>query len=122
MACAVMVTAEMCFAQTGHQPPSPSVYVERAVLVDKSPVRQYVGMVEAIQHVDVMPRVTGWLLKTSFAEGSLVKKGDLLLTFDEKAIAEKYDTATTLVITNHEEFEDITITLDDDFINFFQQT
>lgn len=83
MACAVMVTAEMCFAQTGHQPPSPSVYVERAVLVDKSPVRQYVGMVEAIQHVDVMPRVTGWLLKTSFAEGSLVKKGDLLFELED---------------------------------------
>ena len=43
-------------------------------------------------------------------QGDNVKKGDLLLTFDENAIAEKYDTVTALVITNHEEFEDITIT------------
>lgn len=43
-------------------------------------------------------------------QGETVRKGDLLLTFDEPAIAEKYDTVTTLVITNHEDFEDITIT------------
>lgn len=49
-------------------------------------------------------------------QGETVKKGDLLLTFDEKAIAEKYDTVTTLVVTNHEEFEDITITADDALI------
>jgi len=46
-------------------------------------------------------------------QGEVVKKGDLLLTFDEPAIAEKYDTVTALVITNHEKFDDITITLDD---------
>lgn len=81
--CAVTMTAGMCLAQTGRQALPPSVYVGRAVLVERSPVRQYVGMVEAIQHVDVMPRVTGWLLKTSFSEGTLVKKGDLLFEFED---------------------------------------
>lgn len=46
-------------------------------------------------------------------QGETVKKGDLLLTFDEPAIAENYDTVTALVITNHEEFDDITIKTDD---------
>ena len=44
-------------------------------------------------------------------QGDRVKKGDLLLEFDEPAIRETYDTTTPVVVTNASEFGRITIAL-----------
>lgn len=69
---------------------------------------------ELLVHVGIdTVKLQGKYFTAHKEQGEEVKKGDLLLTFDEPAIAANYDTVTTLVITNHEEFEDITITLDE---------
>ncbi len=46
-------------------------------------------------------------------QGDRVKKGELLLEFDEPAIRAQYDTTTPVVVTNHTEFGKITISLGD---------
>ncbi len=39
---------------------------------------EFVGRVEAIEHVDIRARVTGFLQQVLFKEGNLVKEGDIL--------------------------------------------
>ena len=39
---------------------------------------EYVGRVEAIEHVDIRARVTGFLQQVLFKEGDVVKEGDIL--------------------------------------------
>ena len=49
-------------------------------------------------------------------QGDRIRKGELLLEFDEAAIREKYDTTTPVVVTNAAEFGKITIALGDQVI------
>lgn len=46
------------------------------------------------------------------SQGDRIRKGELLLEFDEPAIREKYDTTTPVVVTNAAEFGKITVVLD----------
>lgn len=46
--------------------------------------KQYSGHLEAVEHVDVRPQVSGVLTAVHFKDGSLVRKGDLLFTIDPR--------------------------------------
>lgn len=59
------------------------VVVAPVELVHETAPKRYVGFVESIHHVDVMPRVTGTLLKIHFQEGALVKEGALLYELED---------------------------------------
>ncbi len=61
----------------------PAVVVGKPVTLSETSPKRYVGSVETIRHVDVMPRVTGNLLKTHFTEGSIVKEGELLYELED---------------------------------------
>jgi len=63
--------------------PPPTVPVMPVRKVAEAAPKRYAGAVEAIEHVDIMPRVTGTLLKTCFQEGGMVKKGDLLYELED---------------------------------------
>lgn len=68
-------------------PPPVTVQLpERAPLPE---VHEHIGRVEAIQQVDVRPRVSGQITEIAFAEGSAVAKGDVLVRLD----ARPYQTA-----------------------------
>lgn len=72
---------------------------------------------ELLVHVGIdTVKLNGKYFTAYKEQGEEVKKGDLLLEFDEPEIAKKYDTVTTLVVTNHENFDNIKITLDEDSI------
>jgi multidrug efflux system membrane fusion protein len=43
---------------------------------------EFSGRLEAVERVDIRPRVAGAIQAVHFVEGALVKKGDLLLTID----------------------------------------
>lgn len=45
---------------------------------------EYAGWLAPVESVDVMARVSGYLLAAPFQEGSLVNKGDLLYELDER--------------------------------------
>ena len=63
--------------------PAPTVVVEKAATVSESSHRRYVGSVEAVNSVNIMPRVSGTLIKTHFTEGAMVKAGDFLYEIED---------------------------------------
>lgn len=62
----------------------PSVVVSRPVVQNVKDVDVYAGRFEAIDTVDVRPRVSGYLEKVAFRDGALVNKGDLLFVIDPR--------------------------------------
>ena len=62
---------------------TPTVVVQPARLKEVNPPARYVGHVEAIQEVEIMPRVEGYLTKVGFKEGQYVHQGDLLYTIEQ---------------------------------------
>ena len=63
--------------------PAPTVVVEKAVPAASKAFRRYVGMVEAINSVQIMPRINGELRKIHFTEGALVEAGQLLYEVED---------------------------------------
>jgi RND family efflux transporter MFP subunit len=82
-----------CAAKTADGPPPPAPVTVAAPLqrqiVDWD---EFVGRFEAIQTVEVRPRVNGYVQKIGFKDGDIVKKGQLLFVIDprpyEAALAE----------------------------------
>lgn len=58
---------------------------------------EFSGRLEAVERVDIRPRVAGTVLSTHFREGSLVKAGDLLITIDPAPYAAEVDRADAQV-------------------------
>lgn len=64
---------------------TPSLPVVKVRSVASEPVNdweEYSGRLEAIERVEIRPRVAGTLLAVHFRDGQLVHKGDLLFTID----------------------------------------
>lgn len=53
----------------------------------------FTGRTEAVQAVDIRPRVTGYLVKMPFKEGAVVKQGDLLFVIDPRPYQAQVDSA-----------------------------
>jgi membrane fusion protein (multidrug efflux system) len=72
--------------------PPPEVLVTDAATRDVPVYREWIGTLDGSENAQIRARVTGYLLKRSYNEGSLVKKGDLLFEIDprpfEAALAE----------------------------------
>ncbi len=45
---------------------------------------EFTGRFEAVQRVEVRPRVSGYIDKVNFRDGITVKEGDLLFTIDQR--------------------------------------
>lgn len=58
---------------------------------------EFSGRLEAVQRVEVRPRVAGALQAVHFKEGALVKQGDLLVTVDPAPYAAEVDRAEAQV-------------------------
>ncbi len=48
---------------------------------------EYSGRFEAVERVEVRPRVSGFIEQVHFKDGSLIKAGDLLFTLDKRTFA-----------------------------------
>jgi multidrug efflux system membrane fusion protein len=86
--------------------PAPSATPATVAAVDSRDVslwEEYSGRLEAIERVDLRPRVPGAIEAIHFREGSLVRKGDLLFTIDAApyiAEVEKADAQVRAAETN----------------------
>ncbi|WP_239511512.1 efflux RND transporter periplasmic adaptor subunit [Burkholderia sp. JP2-270] len=63
---------------------TPSVIVSPPVARDVNDVDVYTGRFDAVDTVDVRPRVSGYLDKVAFQDGATVRKGDLLFVIDPR--------------------------------------
>lgn len=67
-------------------PQAPAVPVSWAVEQQVTDYVDFTGRTDAVQAVNVVARVTGYLVEMPFKEGSEVKKGDLLFQVDPPAV------------------------------------
>jgi len=93
---------------TGCQPNPPRVAPRELPVIPVShPVTRevtdyvdFTGRTEAVQSVDIRPRVTGYLHRMPFQEGSMVKAGDLLFVIDPRPYQAQLDSARGQVTLN----------------------
>src|SRR5882757_4975589 len=86
--CSSLIVAG-CGKSGGPQaPPPPQVSVKRVKDWD-----EFTGRLQAIETVEIRPRVSGYIDKVAFTEGSLVKHGTLLFVIDPRPYQAEYDRA-----------------------------
>ena len=71
-------------ATTAAAPQAPQVSVAAALERDVTEWDEFTGRLEAVESVEVRPRVTGYIESVNFHEGSIVRKGDLLFVIDPR--------------------------------------
>ena len=54
---------------------------------------EFTGRLQAVETVEIRPRVSGYIDKVAFTEGSQVKRGDLLFVIDPRPYQAEYDRA-----------------------------
>jgi multidrug efflux system membrane fusion protein len=65
-------------------PPPPAVHIVAAELREIRPAEELSGKIEAVQHVDIRPRVSGYITAIRYREGSEVAAGTVLFTIDPR--------------------------------------
>jgi RND family efflux transporter MFP subunit len=84
-------TLTACSADSGDAAPTAAqpapVTVAAPVVRDVPVVRSYPGHVEAVERVEVRPRVSGYIQSVNFKEGEVVHKGAVLLRIDARPYA-----------------------------------
>ncbi|MCZ4090504.1 efflux RND transporter periplasmic adaptor subunit [Sinorhizobium psoraleae] len=83
--------------ETAAAPPAVPVSVAKAESRRITTWESFSGRLEAIERVEVRPRVGGAILKSHFREGALVEKGDLLVTIDPEPYAAAVERAEAQV-------------------------
>jgi multidrug efflux system membrane fusion protein len=79
-------------------PPAIPVSVAQVVQQDVALWDEFSGRLEAVQRVDIRPRVAGAVQAVHFREGALIKQGDLLFTLDAAPFAADVDRAQAQVV------------------------
>src|SRR6266404_4935650 len=69
--------AASCGIAAAQGPPPPAVSVTPVVSRQVTETADYIGRITAIDKVDLVARVTGFIEERTFTEGQEVKKGDL---------------------------------------------
>lgn len=67
--------------------PDPFVAVAEVQLEKFNPPEEFVGHVEPVQEVDILPQIEGYIREVKFAEGDSVAAGDLLFEIDDERYA-----------------------------------
>ena len=63
---------------------TPDVLIQQLETRDISPKKTYIGHVEPIKSVNLMPQITGYVEKFLFEEGSFVNEGDILFVIEQE--------------------------------------
>lgn len=70
--------------KTGQAAPAPAVVVAKAEQKDVHSSQQFTGRVQAVDDVQLIARVQGFLDKRLFEEGAVVHQGQLLFVIDQR--------------------------------------
>jgi membrane fusion protein (multidrug efflux system) len=81
--CALSFTVSRGIAVAQNAAPPPAVSVTPVVSRQVTETGDYIGRVTAIDKVDIVARVPGFIEERTFTEGQLVKKGDLLFRIEQ---------------------------------------
>jgi RND family efflux transporter MFP subunit len=81
---ALSLAVSACRKAPAAPPPPPKVKVVQPLARDIVEWDEYTARLDAVDSVEVRPRVGGYLKAIHFQDGALVKKGDLLFSIDER--------------------------------------
>src|SRR5256885_2321943 len=71
-------------AEQKAMPPLPQVTVAAATSRKVTEFDEFTGRFEAVERVEVRPRVSGYISSVNFKDGSEIKKGDVLFVIDPR--------------------------------------
>ncbi len=71
----------------------PPVPVARVIARTVTDSETFTGRLEAVNHVNVRPRVTGYISSVEFTDGSMVRKGQVLFVIDPRPYQATYQRA-----------------------------
>jgi multidrug efflux system membrane fusion protein len=74
-------------------PPPPQVSVAQVLEKRVKDWDEFTGRLQAVESVEIRPRVSGYIDKVAFTEGSQVKRGDLLFVIDPRPYKADVDRA-----------------------------
>jgi RND family efflux transporter MFP subunit len=80
-------------AESRAAPPAPQVTVAPALSRKVTEYDEFTGRFEAVERVEIRPRVSGYVSSVNFKEGSEVKKGDVLFVIDPRPYQAERDRA-----------------------------
>lgn len=72
-------------------PPPPQVTVATVVERDVTEWDEFTGRLQAVDSVEVRPRVSGYVSAVRFTEGAMVRRGDLLFQIDPRPFQAEVD-------------------------------
>jgi RND family efflux transporter MFP subunit len=81
---AALVLLAGCHAKPRPAPPPPTVLVSKPLPKSIVDWDDFVGRFEAVNSVDVRPRVSGYLVAINFTDGQIVRKGQQLFLIDPR--------------------------------------
>src|SRR5437588_5173522 len=81
--CALIIAVSCSVASAQGTSPPPAVSVTPVVSREVTETIDYIGRLTAIDKVDIVARVQGFLEERNFKEGQYVKKGDLLFRIEQ---------------------------------------
>jgi membrane fusion protein, multidrug efflux system len=71
-------------AATESMPPPPEVSVATVLVKEVRPWDEFTGHIEAVESVELRPRVSGYIERVNYVEGGEVAKGDVLFVIDQR--------------------------------------
>jgi RND family efflux transporter MFP subunit len=82
-----------CAAPVPPPPPPPQVTVAPALARQVDEYDEFTGRLEAVDAVEVRPRVSGYVQRVAFSQGSEVRRGDVLFVIDPRPYEAELDRA-----------------------------
>jgi RND family efflux transporter MFP subunit len=94
VAVAVLLTMTGCAKTTAAgNPPPPEVEVATVAQKDIPTVHEWIGTLDGLVNAAIKAEVTGYLMMQNYAEGSFVRKGQLLFEIDPRPLQAAYEQA-----------------------------
>jgi multidrug efflux system membrane fusion protein len=89
----ILIAAGCSKSGAPQAPPPPQVSVAQVLEKRVKDWDEFTGRLQAVETVEIRPRVSGYIDKVAFTEGSLVKRGALLFVIDPRPYQAEYDHA-----------------------------
>src|SRR6476660_1215391 len=93
----VLLTAVGCKKNSAPQQGPLPVNVASVIEKEVNEWDEFTGRLEAVESVDIRPRVSGYITEIHFEAGAIIKKGDLLYVIDPRPYQADFDGAAAEV-------------------------
>src|SRR3977135_2582834 len=93
----IFLTAGGCKKKSAPPPPPLPVNVLSVVEKEVNEWDEFTGRLEAVESVDIRPRVSGYITEIHFEAGVIAKKGDVLYVIDPRPYQADFDRAAAEV-------------------------